>query len=139
MRAVAGNFLGASATLVNIKVRGITPRTQKLFGQLDRVGCRCGGTQRQPEKGEEDFHDTTRTVSLQCVLRSELNKSVKGSHHRVLTALRKKKKPIRLYIHARPSAIGEVCRACAAVLRGSGMFDPPLESHHGKGLGKYAR
>jgi hypothetical protein len=83
MRAVAGNFLGASATLVNIKVRGITPRTQKLFGQLDRVGCRCGGTQRQPEKGEEDFHDTTRTVSLQCVLRSELNKSVKGSHHRV--------------------------------------------------------
>ena len=64
MRAVAGNFLGASATLVNIKVRGITPRTQKLFGQLDRVVCRCGGTQRQPEKGEEDFHDTTRTVTV---------------------------------------------------------------------------
>jgi hypothetical protein len=55
MRAVAGNFLGASATLVNIKVRGITPRTQKLFGQLDRVGCRCGGTQRQPEKARKIF------------------------------------------------------------------------------------
>ncbi len=36
---------------------------------------------------------------------------------------------------------GEVWRACTTVLRESGMFDPPLESHHGnvKGVGKYAR
>jgi hypothetical protein len=36
---------------------------------------------------------------------------------------------------------GEVWRSCATVLRESGMFDPPLESHHGhvKGVGKYAR
>jgi hypothetical protein len=36
---------------------------------------------------------------------------------------------------------GEVWRACASVLRESGMFDPPLESHHGalKHVGKYSR
>jgi hypothetical protein len=36
---------------------------------------------------------------------------------------------------------GEVFRACREVLRESGMFDAPLESHHGnvKGVGKYAR
>jgi hypothetical protein len=35
---------------------------------------------------------------------------------------------------------GEVFRACASVLRQSGMFDAPLESHHGhaRGVGKYA-
>jgi len=39
------------------------------------------------------------------------------------------------------SGDGEGWLACATVLRESGMFDPPLESHHGyvKGVGKYAR
>ena len=37
---------------------------------------------------------------------------------------------------------GEVWRACASVLRESGMFDAPLETepgHVGSGVGKYAR
>jgi hypothetical protein len=34
---------------------------------------------------------------------------------------------------------GEVWRACASVLRESGMFDPPLESGARKHVGKYAR